>query len=171
MTIRFPAAASAAFVLLGGCVDGVAQPPSLAPRAIERMQFDPPAQPEAPAPTPPDSGLQARLDGFSAALDAADRDFAAALPAARRAATAAGAAGSESWIAAQQQITAVEALAGQASAALADIDSLYLDRANAAAGGGSPAGLDSLRALRARADALVTAQRTAADALKARLDR
>lgn len=169
--MRFPVAASAAFVLLGGCVDGAGQSPSLAPRAIERMRFDPPAQPEAPAPLPPDSGLQARIDGFSAALDAADRGFTTTLPAARRAAAAAGAAGSESWIAAQQQTTAVEALAGQASAVLADIDSLYLDRANAAAGGGDPAGLDSLRALRARADALVTAQRQAADGLKSRLDR
>ena len=171
MIVRFPPAIICALVLLGGCAGEASRSPSLAPRPIEKTRLDQPPQPTAVAALPADAALQKQIDGFSVRLDRADQAFAAALPGARAAGAKAGTTGSEAWIAAQQQATALEALAGEASATLADIDSLYLARADAAAGGGDASGLDALRTVRARADAIVQTQRQAIEAMKAGLSR
>jgi hypothetical protein len=132
--------------LLGACA-AQGDFPSLAPRAVERdltggsapagcpglEDGGAPAQPAGtqPASVNPDPQLGARVARLLAAARAGQAGFAAALPAANRAATRAGAAGSEAWIAAQQEISRLEAARTQTVDALAELDALAIRRSDA----------------------------------------
>ena len=120
-------AASAALLLLAGC----AAPgpfPSLAPREVERVYAA--GDPLQSAPEAPDrAGLVERIAGFAAAANDNDSAFRQALAAAQPLAARAGAAGSESWISAQQAISRVEAARAATGRALADLDQFTLEQA------------------------------------------
>lgn len=130
--------------LLGACA-AQSEFPSLAPRAVERdltggsAPADCPgaedvAAPVAEAPPPPvnpDPQLGTRVAELLAAARQGQAEFAEALPAADRAAARAGAAGSESWIAAQQEISRLEAARARTVDALAELDALAIRRSDA----------------------------------------
>lgn len=120
--------------------------PSLSPRQVERdltggsapvgcpeMEDAAPArQAEAqPVPVNPDPQLGARVVELLASARGGQSAFAQALPDANRAAARAGAAGTENWIAAQQEISRLEAARTRTVDALADLDALAIRRSDA----------------------------------------
>ena len=114
-------------VALGGCAGGSVRPPSLEPRAAEAIDPRVPVS-EAPVSFVVSTGLQAELAALAGRAEDGDRAFRAAAPAAESAASAAGSRGSESWVAAQQALSALVAARGAVSRALADVDSLAAER-------------------------------------------
>jgi hypothetical protein len=134
-------------LLLGACASQ-GQFPSLAPRAVERDLTggsapvgcpDGSIQPGAasgapetpPLPVNPDPQLGTRVAGLLTAARAGQAAFAEALPRASAGAARAGAAGSESWIAAQQEISRLEAARTRTVDALAELDALAVRRSDA----------------------------------------
>lgn len=131
--------------LLGGCATQ-GDFPSLAPRQVERdltggsapvgcpgtEDAAPVQQAEAqPAPVSPDPQLGARVAELLASARAGQSDFAEALPGANRAAARAGAAGTENWIAAQQEVSRLESARTRTVDALAELDALAIRRSDA----------------------------------------
>lgn len=111
--------------LLAGCAGNVGGYPSLAPRPVERaMQM--PAGPVA-APVAPVPAFPGEIAAIVAAAREADATFQARL-AEQRPAIEAGrkaAAGSESWVVAQEAYSAVDSARGGTGSALADLDRLH----------------------------------------------
>ena len=151
--------------------------PSLAPRAVERDLAGgsapagcpdfPEAEPSAPVPTPPivnpDPRLGARAAELLAAARAGQAGFAEALPPARAAAESAGAVGTEGWIAAQQEISRLEAARARTVNALAELDALAISRS------GVPVGEADYQAVLAAAEevrGLVQAQQAELDRIQ-----
>lgn len=103
--------------------------PSLAPRPEEGLiSVAEPVRP--PVAVASDAALRGRIAALRERGRAGARAFDAAYPAADRATRGIGVSGSDSWIAAQQALSRLEAARGEATAALADLDRLSLDRAN-----------------------------------------
>ena len=161
-------------LLLGGCAvgsaDGVAGYPSLARRPIERQE----AAAETPAPAPVvavDDALAAQLKTFSAQAQAGatafDRNYGEADRLARRA--AGSDVSSEAWVAAQVALSDLESARNDSVSALASLDTLYVERANAIADGKAAGGLEAIDRARGDALAIVDAQNDRLDALKATL--
>jgi hypothetical protein len=115
---------------LAGCGGASGPYPSLAPRPIEKALGEPTAPPKV-APIPDDPEVGARVSSFLAEAQTGDRAFRAALPAAAAAVRHAGAAGSDSWIQAQQALSRAEAAEMPTTRALAELDRYATDRANA----------------------------------------
>lgn len=115
-------------LLPAACAPTTANEPSLAPRAAERI--DPRLPVEGPAlPAAADPALAGQLAGLVADARQGDAAFQAELPGTRAAVSAAGPNGSESWIAAQQALSALESLSAPAAKAAGDIDELASERA------------------------------------------
>jgi hypothetical protein len=115
------------FVLAVGCSAPPVGAPSLAPRPAEAIDPRIPV-PEPVLATAADPALQAQL---SALVDQAQRGhsaFTADLPATQKAVDSAGEAQSESWIEAQQLLSALVSLRAPVTRAAADIDSLGAER-------------------------------------------
>lgn len=163
------AAALAPFVLLGACASAV-DSPSLAPRPIEQ-RFEAPDTPPPPPPAaiPADAPLAARIEALMKQVRDGDGAFAAALGEAERAVSAAGAAGSEGWVAAHQRVSALEGLRAPCTLALGELDVLLVGRMNAVAAGEAQGGLAELQAAQAEAGRIVEAQTTRIDSLRSRL--
>jgi hypothetical protein len=104
--------------------------PSLAPRPAEKAHAED-AEERKPTPQPDDPALAAEIDGLLAAGRAGAAEFDRALPAAQAAANAAGGAGSESWIEAQQALSRLESARARTTAAVADLDRLAVERTGA----------------------------------------
>lgn len=138
----------AATALLGACASQEGFP-SLAPRAVERELSGNPPPPclppgsAAPAPTPgapaavavavaDDPELGARIAALLAEARRGERAFSALLARAQASARRAGAAGSEAWIAAQQDVSRLEAARAPTVDALTELDRLALARSDAA---------------------------------------
>jgi hypothetical protein len=116
--------------------------PSLAPRAIERGLAgglapapcldgdgaETQVAAVAPASVPSDPQLRARLTALLAQARQGQSAFAEILPRASSSAARAGAAGSDAWIAAQQEISRLESARARTSDALAELDSLGIRR-------------------------------------------
>ena len=115
--------------------------PSLAPRAIERIDStapappclaatQAPAQPQLPEPAPVanDPQIAARIGELLGGARQGGREFAVALARAKASVARAGAAGSEPWIAAQSDISVLEAARARTSDAAAELDRLLLAR-------------------------------------------
>jgi hypothetical protein len=114
--------------------------PSLAPRATEyTLSGRPlpaclvrqggaatPTQSEPDGPVEPDHQLRERIEALLGEARRGQSEFAAVLPAAEAAARGAGAAETESWIAAQQQISRLEAARVKTQDALAELERLAL---------------------------------------------
>lgn len=146
--------------ILTGCAQEVAGP-GLARRPIEALPLTEPPS----APTPPvaaDTALRGQIDGLVAQARQAQKSFSALLPRARQTAAGVGAEGSESWIAAQQALSALEAARAPATRALGELDALLAAKVNA----GSDDGVAELQAAETEVGALVEDQARAIDALR-----
>ena len=104
--------------------------PSLAPRSAEKAYADD-ADERKPTPQPDDPALAAEIDRLAASARDGAAGFDSAFGAAEAAANGAGAAGSESWIEAQQALSRLETARAQTTAALADLDRLGVERTGA----------------------------------------
>ena len=163
---RSPAAALAGALLLGACTPN-GEFPSLEPRAIE--QEDPLVEPvRTPPAVASDPALRARAAELAAEARRGAGAFEAAFGSAASAARAAGAPGSESWVAAQQQISRAEAARGPTSAALAELDRLATERARLPTNEGDFA---AIRSALAEVERIAAAQQQRMDRLRAQVRR
>ncbi|HEX8307109.1 MAG TPA: hypothetical protein VF645_01655 [Allosphingosinicella sp.] len=104
--------------------------PSLAPRPAEKAYADD-ADERKPTPQPDDPALAGEIDRLLAEARTGAAEFDSALPAAQRTAGSAGAAGSDSWIEAQQALSRLESARARTTAPLADLDRLSVERTGA----------------------------------------
>lgn len=157
----------ASVLLLGGCAAQGSGAPSLAKRSVEgRFDVAPPAvNLEPPGPLPVD--IEARLARWEADSLAAQQAFAAErADAANLVSAAVGAAvASENWIAAQQAVSRLVAARAPLTAALADIDALYVERSVA----GDVDGMPAIYALRERLAELASAQDAVIEGLRSEM--
>jgi len=153
-------------VLLTGCAQSAGVGPSLARRPIESRDLSEPVR-EATPPIGADAQLGGEIEGLVNRARVGERDFAALLPRAEAAAAAAGAQGSESWLAAQQLLSALEAARGTTTSALGRLDALLAERVLAR----NEAGLADLQAAQQQVAALAEAQQRQFARLQARISR
>ena len=164
---RFAALSVLAATWLAGCATPTGDIPSLEPRAAERI--DPRVPVERPLnDRPVDAGLAARLDSLIASARSGEAGFAAAIAAARSAAEGAGARESESWIVAQEALSAAVAARAPAAMAIAEIDSIGAELL-VAQGGLAPADLGAIENASAIVGAISRSQAEAVAAVQARL--
>ncbi len=150
------------FVAASGCAPQGSFP-SLAPRAVEReLAGDAIAVAAAPA-VPADPQLASRVAALLAQAREGQAAFDAALGRARPAAAAAGAAGSESWTAAQVELSRLEGTRGPTANALAELDRLSIERARRPT---AASDLAAIAAASAEVQAMADAQVAALDALR-----
>lgn len=157
LLVRLSSAALLPFALLTGCAGSLPDPPSLLPRAVEKLSLEEPASvPRAPLP-----GLPGAIDR-AAALVAQARDAVAAAERARPRARVVAEHGSDRWIEAQMTASAAEAALVPARGALGACEALVAD---AVAGG-----LDTKRLAAARDEiaALVSGQQARLEAVSPR---
>ncbi len=139
--------------------------PSLARRPAEaNLSFE---EPQRPAPqVADDPALARRLAELAGAAAEGERAFDAAFGPARAAIEAVGAPESESWVAAQQALSRLEAARGPTMRALAELDRLALGRAELAT---SAADLAALGAALSEAERIAAGQQQRIDGLRERL--
>ena len=143
--------------------------PSLAPRAAEAI--DPRVPVNNPVRSGPvDPGLAAHLAALIDQVQSGDAAFRDIASTAESLAASAGAPQSESWISAQQALSAALAARGPTTRALGDIDGLAAT-ALATKGGMSAADLAAIRSSAARASEVDRSQAERIDAIQARLSR
>jgi len=114
-------------LLLAGCVSQ-GPFPSLAQREGEQLAIEEPVR-EAPV-VADDAALRTRIEALLGEAREGARRFDADFATAERLAARAGAIGSDSWIAAQEAISRLEAARGRTGDAAAELDQLSLARAN-----------------------------------------
>ena len=114
--------ALAIMLLLGGCAAPVA-PPSLLPRAAEGIDPRLPVVPTSPAP-PLSRALASQLAALVGQARSGNDRFQPVAAEAERLAASAGPVRSESWITAQEALSAASAARVATTQALADIDAL-----------------------------------------------
>ena len=149
---------------LAGCVaeDGF---PSLAQRPAELdTSLEEPSRPAVEVPSDP--ALLARIAELRRQAAEGERSFAAALPPTEAVVARAGAAGSESWVEAQQALSRLEVNRGATMRALADLDRLAIDRAGLATNG---ADFAAINAAIAEVQQIAAAQQQRWDRLRNRL--
>jgi hypothetical protein len=154
-------------LLLSGCASAGGPYPSLQPRTAEAI--DPRLSPLRPTnDRPATAGLAARLGALVDQAHAGDKAFEPSAIQAERLAATAGARQSESWITAQEALSAAIAAGQMTSTALADIDAL-----EAAAlqqnGGIAPNDLKAIDAASAEVATIANAQAQRLSKIKQRL--
>jgi hypothetical protein len=154
-------------LLLAACTAPQSGEPSLAPRAAEAID------PRVPIPSevivgPADQALAASIAELMNEVRSGDTAFQAAAQDAERLTAAAGPAQSESWIAAQQAISALVAARAPVTKAIADLDALASTRL-AATGGILPGDLSAIQAATTEAGAIGQRQADVIDRLQAQL--
>jgi hypothetical protein len=143
--------------------------PSLQPRAAEAI--DPRLQPVPPInDRPVTAALAAQLTALVDQARAGDAAFAPAISQAETLAAAAGARQSESWIAAQEALSAAIAARKPTAFALADIDALGANTLQVQ-GGLSPSDLKAIQGAAARVSAIALGQTGRISAIQNRLGR
>ena len=162
--IRFAAVLA---LLMSACATTPTGEPSLAPRAAEAID------PRVPIPSeviagPADPALAARIAQLLAEVRGGDAAFQAAAQDAERLTAAAGPAQSESWIEAQQAVSAAVAARAPVSRAIADLDELAATRLMTS-GGMPPGDLAALQAAATEAAAIGERQAAAIDRMQAQL--
>jgi hypothetical protein len=156
--------------LLGACATApTGNQPSLAPRAAEAID------PRLPVPNtsgqlPASAELRAVAEGLLAQARAGTDEFNRAAAAAEQAASAAGGRDSDSWVRAQQLLSAAVAARSPVTNALGDIDELAA-RAVRDQGGLVPADLDNIRAIAGQIASIDSGQAARIAAIQARLAR
>ena len=153
--------------LLGACTAPSGPYPSLAPRTAEEID------PRVPLPSevrigPADANLSAHLAALIDQAQAGDSQFEAAAANAERLAQAAGSPQGESWVAAQQALSAAQAARGATTRALGDIDGLAA-AALEQRGGIPPGNLAAIQAAGERVGEIDRRQSSRIDAIEARL--
>jgi len=163
-----------ALLVMGSAVNAQADPrafPSLAKRPAEtRDRSIPPPTPVEPAAI--DKALAAQVERFSSEATAADSAFQRMLSEGGRSSVAAGASAapaSESWVVAQSTISALDSARYDSVAALAALDTLFVERQVAEDAARVAADLIVIDPARLRVLALVDAQNDALDALRSQL--
>ncbi len=154
LTVRPSLAILVPLLLAAGCA-APGPYPSLAPRPAEKAYAED-AEERKPAPQPDDPALAGEIDRLLAAGRAGAAEFDSALPAAQRAASAAGGAGSDSWIEAQQALSRLESARARTTAAVADLDRLAVERTSAGTLGSGDS--ERLRSATAELQALADSQ-------------
>ena len=154
-------------LLIAACATPRAGESSLAPRAGEALD------PRVPIPGdivagPADPALAASIARLMAEVRAGDAAFAAAAVDAQRLAAAAGPPQSESWIEAQQALSALVAARAPVAKATADLDGLAAARL-AASGGMLPGDLAAIEAATTEAGAIGEREASTIDRLQAQL--
>jgi hypothetical protein len=154
-------------LLLSACTTAPTSEPSLAPRAAEAID------PRVPIPNevvagPADPALAARIAELMTEIRAGDATFQATAEQAERLAAQAGPAQSESWIEAQQALSALVAARAPVTKAMADLDALAATRV-AASGGVLPGDLGAIQAAASEAGAISQRHAELIDRLQARL--
>ncbi len=144
--------------------------PSLSKRAAETRDdkaLDPAVQAPLP-PLPADADLAMQVARLSSEVVAGDSAFQQAVPGGRSAVTAARAAAptSEAWVKAQVAISALDSARYESVAAMAGLDTLYVERQNSVDPARVSADLAVIDPVRGRAMAMVDAQNDALDALR-----
>ena len=157
-----PCAVLALSALVAGCADPGAYP-SLAPRPIEAELA---AADEAPPPPPlPDTPeVTARAAALAVEARSGVPAFEAALAVAERAVRGAGGPGSDSWVAAQQAVSRVEAARAVTTRALGELDAYSV--AQATTRSLSPTDLERLAASLAEVQAISDRQSEAVNRLQ-----
>jgi hypothetical protein len=141
--------------------------PSLQPRAAEKI--DPRLEPASPINDRPVSpALASQLAALVRQARSGESAFAPAADNAERLVAAAGTAQSESWIVAQQALSAAIAARKPTALALADIDA-FAAKALQTQGGMAPNDLKAIDAAAAEASAIASRQTDRIDAMKRRL--
>ena len=153
--------------LAAGCSTPNGTIPSLAPRAAEQID------PRVPVERPPNDrpvapGLAARLDVLVAQARSGEAGFETAIATARNAAEGAGPRESESWIVAQEALSAAVKAREPAAMAIGEIDSIGAELL-VAQGGLAPADLAAIENAAATVGAISRAQAEAIAAVQARL--
>ncbi len=152
---------------LAACSHGTLNPPSLAPRAAEAIDPRLPVE-RALLERAVGADMRDRLAILVGQARAGDATYRTALGPAERAAAAAGPSRSESWISAQQALSALEAARAATPKAMAAIDAIAGDAvANKGAIGASD--LAAVRAAADEAGTLDRAQRATIARLSARI--
>ena len=154
-------------LLLGACSSPGGPYPSLQPRAADAI--DPrvePARPMNDRPVAP--ALASQLAALVAQARGGDAAFGGAIGDAERLGAAAGAPQSESWITAQEALSAAIAARRATAIALADIDALGATVLQTQ-GGLAPNDLSAIQTAAATVAAISRAQTDRIDALKRRL--
>jgi len=151
---------AAATLALSGCM-AEGPFPSLAQRDVERQPL---GEPVRPSPiVADDAALRTTLLDLTRLARHAHSDFSAAVGLADIAARSAGGPGSDSWIAAQEQLSRAEAARTGTTGALGDLDRLALDRSNLPT---SPADQAALAAAKTEVERLAADQQMRLDRLK-----
>jgi len=153
--------------LLGACTPVGGPYPSLAPRPAEAIDPRVPV-PEAVNDRPAAPALTAQLAALVNRAHAGDGDFGPAIVRAEQMASAAGPPKSESWIAAQEALSAAIAARAPVTLALADIDALGA-QALQATGGLAPSDLAAIRSAGAEVAEIAERQSLRIAALHQRL--
>ncbi len=144
--------------------------PSLAKRPTESLDRSPKLQ-EVAAPLPVDPQLAAQVDTLSKQAESGDAAFRQQLEPGRKAVAAANgtAPSSEAWVDAQVAISALDTARYDSVAALAGLDSLYVDRQDNADVSRIGVVLVVIDPVRTRALAKVDAQNDVLDSLRTTL--
>lgn len=162
---------TAAMILLltvaGGCRAPVSTAPSLAPRAAESIDPRLPVVPGGEV-RPADPALLARLQALVGQARSGDQAFRSSIAEAQRLAAGAGGPQSESWVVAQQALSAAVAARAATTRALGDIDEIAAE-ALAGQGGLAPADLAAIQSASADVGAIDRRQAQAVDVVAARL--
>ena len=153
--------------LLTACSSAGGPFPSLQPRAAEKI--DPRLPVDRPMNARPlESALAATLARLVSQARAGDSAFAPAMASAEKLAQGAGAHASESWIAAEEALTAAIAARGPTARALGDIDALAGTRLQTQ-GGMAPSDQAAIQAAAAEVGAIDQRQADRVDAVRRRL--
>jgi len=155
-------------ILLWGCAAATSAP-SLAPRPAEAIDPRVPV-PEPVLPTAPTPALVQKLDSLVAQAIAGDQAFAPLAERARQLADSAGAKESESWVVAQQALSAAVGARLPVTAAVGDIDALGAQRIQTFGGIGA-ADLKAIDAASARVSEIDSREAAAITAIQAKLAR
>lgn len=153
-------------VLIGACAS-VEGAPSLAPRQAEAIDPRLPV-PDRSADIPLDADLAQQLDSLVTRARAAAAEVEAAIARAEQAAAVAGSVRGDSWIAAQQALSAAVAARAPVARALGDLDALTAARLQAR-GALSNQDLSAIRAAAAVIAEIDQRQAARIDAVQARL--
>lgn len=162
------ALAPALAVLLWGCA-AATNAPSLAPRPAEAIDPRLPV-PEPVLSTTPSPALVQKLDSLVAQAVAGDGAFAPLAERARQLADAAGAKESESWVLAQQALSAAVGARTPVTTAAGDIDAIGAQRIQTLGGIGA-ADLKAIDAAAARVAEIDNREAAAISAIQAKLAR
>jgi hypothetical protein len=159
--------ALSASVLLAGCNNVGGPYPSLQPRSAEGIDPRLPVAPlSAPAPVTP--ALLAQVEALVGQARAGDAAFAPAMARAEQVASGAGASQTESWIVAQQALSAAMAARAPTTRAMGDVDELAA-RQLTGSGTIAPADLVAVQRAAAEITAIANGQQQRIEAVARRL--